>query len=166
MSRDAATRIPASASRSTPFLPLAPFRTAYPFTSSIMSLAIARSTGATRTEMSRKISTKMPPSPNRIVGPNCGSRFPPTMTSTPGGAIADTRTPAAGSISRARDRMRPAARCASPGLFTFSSTSPRSLLWAIFRDSALTATGNPMCRAASAASAAPRAARLSFIGMP
>jgi hypothetical protein len=62
----------------------------------IIAIASLRVMGAILKQTSFMTSAKMPPSPNRIAGPNSGSWVTPTMTSVPPLTMAWTSTPSIG----------------------------------------------------------------------
>ena len=69
-------------------MPRKPSSNACPLSLPSIANASVRDTGASPTALSFINSTKMPPSPTTISGPNSGSTRAPTMISTPWGTIA------------------------------------------------------------------------------
>ena len=78
------------AAMSTRALPRAPSSRAYDFVFRNISSASVAVIGARWKATSFITSTKMPPRPNISIGPNCGSRVMPKITSRPGRHIRST----------------------------------------------------------------------------
>ena len=109
-----------------------------------MAPAVAASTGARRQAVSRYNSVAVPPAPTLTMAPNTGSNSPPTMISTPGGAIGVTSTPcntAAGAWVRRAACMASQAASSAASSRSPSATAPASVLCGRSRDCAFSASG-------------------------
>ena len=136
------TRSRRSAATSAGLPPRTPSSSFAPRVSPIISAASFSEKGTIRNETSRKTSTRVPPMPNITAWPNWRSRVTPTMISSPGAAMALTRTPPDRAPSRRTtpSRSRKAFRTPASS-FTFRMTPPTSLLCVTSREFIFTATG-------------------------
>ena len=156
-----------SASVSTAASPRKPVSSAWPLSSPSIARASAASIGQMRKATSFNTSTKTPPRPTMIIGPNCGSRRPPTTTSRPGGIISSTSHPStralaiAGFIAIASTAARTAPASRSP-----SATPPASDLCRMSGETTLTANGGVRAAARLSASAAVVASAERGVRMP
>ncbi len=166
---DTATISSASALVSTAGRPRLPRSQGAKPTRSSISSASAAGMGARAKVTSRESSTSVPPRPNATRLPKVGSRVAPTMTSSPGPAMAWTRTPsslAPGTRSRADDRTVAQAASTSAAVPRPVTTAPASVLWTTSADSTLRATGKPTSAAAAAAADGEVATRERGMGIP
>ena len=112
-------------------------------------------TGAILKVTSFSTSTNMPPNPNIMVAPNCGSFMAPTITSVPWGAISMISTPkmcAFGSYFLAFSIIVVYAASTSAAVFRPTFTPPASDLWMISGETIFATIGKPMLSAICAAS--------------
>ncbi len=161
-----ATTADASASRSTADSPRNGPSKAAVRKSSIISIAVARLSGAGRNTTSCAASAKMPPTPSITVGPNCGSRTAPAISSRMPetiGATSRSTSPSSGraAASRACEVSRAAVSSGTPRW-----TRPRSDLWAMPSPFSLSTTGKPSAEAAVTAASASAAERSGASGRP
>ena len=146
-----------SASLSTGASPRTPSSRASPFRSDSMARACRSSIGQIRNDTSFNTSTKMPPRPTMIMGPNWGSRTPPITTSRPGGIISSTSQPSTATAAILGFwAISAMARRTAGGLDRLSATPPASDLCRICADTTLATKGARMPAAADSASPASR----------
>ena len=100
--RPRATSVAARASRSTACSPRNSPSRRWVASWSIISWAVTWSTGAGRNTTSATASARMPPTPSITVGPNCGSRTTPAISSRLPRTIGATSTPTSPSCGRGR----------------------------------------------------------------
>ena len=109
----------------------------------------------------------MPPSPTISIGPNCGSRKPPTTTSRPAGIISSTSQPSI--FAAAMSGFFAIAATAAPtasGVARPSATPPASDLCRMSGDTTLTTKGPSKARAAFSAPGASGATTERGVRMP
>ena len=150
-----------SAGTSAGFEPRNPASSLYPRSSSSIDLASFSVMGSIRNETSRITSVSVPPMPAMITGPNWGSFWSPTITSTPpspdtmlSSRIPFTSTPfffdSLPCISE-----KAALASAAPAMPTL--TPPTSVLWSIWGETTFMTSGKPISAARFSASSADRA---------
>ena len=159
--RDIAATACAAAAMSSRERPRAPSSSGAPRSARISRSAVESSTGASATVTSSRISAYTPPSPTRTIAPKRGSRFAPTISSTP--SVATIRSTENDCCpSRWTSAANAAASCSSSSMP--STTPPVSDL--CVSSPALSTTGYPSSEAAPLASSALPAGRASVIGTP
>ena len=141
ITRPMAMSVAARASRSTAASPRNSPSSFAVARSSIISAVVVASSGAGRNTTSAIASARMPPTPSITVGPNCGSRSAPTMSSRLPCTIGATRTVTSPSAGVAAARRSVAAASTSAAVRRLRRTRPRSVLWAIASPLSLATTG-------------------------